>query len=806
MKRSIMKTTATLLTTMATAVNLLGIAPAFAQAPAAAPVNPAAPEPALTLATSTGTAGSAQAAILADQGSLMTAAKIALLRQNIKYVFVLFQENRSFDHYFGTYPGANGLFATYPGANSADRFSQPANSFSSFNSVIQNVDGSFSTISPFLIPRTIVNQAGATVNLYPEDTYSVDHSHAGYINDMHADAATKSMTQNDGYPLDQEGLHYGTDSSGVTATIYNSNNVPPTALPTLQTKQKGEVVISHIDCDTIPFLWQYADRFTLFDNFHQTATGPSTPNAIAMIAGQTGDTQWVNHPNNANSAGTTTANGPGNAGIALTLPNLTDSAPYPGSINDTAAVKPPYGPDEASNASTPNATAPIFTSGTPQITLTFASLPLSFMGNQIGTIIRSDQHAAVDLIDVKNDIQAIAVKNPNISWGWYQQGYGPEPFDGTPISENGDATTSSLPNGCFGLNYPGTNTVTQAVCNTNVNAQTAPQHASYIVHHNGPQYFGYLGDNTVEQGNMHALGQFYTDVANGALPAAGGVFYVRGGYYNNDGLLPIDPNPNVQGATPGNDDHPNYSDAQISETSVADSINAIANSPYWAESAIIITYDESDGLYDHQPEAFRSYGPDGQPETGGPRIPTVVISPYSAAHTVSHVYSEHSAVIKFIDELFGLTPLGALPNEAAALTKGATLCATNATFCAPGGTPQTTLGPGDVAAGMGDLLEAFDNDRLTGVIPPLPASYAIISTPTVLPHYAGAGCTTLAITPTDYPSGYAVGAEIDPPPLDFNPRPIESAGSPYYNTNNNTIPYATNPTEAAQGTGAPWAN
>ena len=76
----------------------------------------------------------------------------------------------------------------------------------------------------------------------------------------------------------------------------NASGVAPTANPTLQTKQKGEVVMSHIDCDTIPFLWQYADRFVLFDNFHQTATGPSTPNAIAMIAGQTGDTQWVKHP------------------------------------------------------------------------------------------------------------------------------------------------------------------------------------------------------------------------------------------------------------------------------------------------------------------------------------------------------------------------------------------------------------------------------------------------------------------------------------------------------------------------------
>ncbi len=799
MKRSRMKTGTALITTAATAMNLLGIAPAFAGS------NPAAPEPALTLATTTTSVGAANASSL-TQTPLTTAQKIALLRTKVKYVFVLFQENRSFDHYFGTYPGANGLTSTYTGANPADPYSQPATTFSSFNSVIQNVDGSFSTISPFLIPRSIVNVNNATVQLYPEDTYSVDHSHAGYINDMHAQTPALSLTLNDGYPLDQEGLHFSGNAS-TSATVVNASGVTPTVNPTLQTKQKGEVVMSHVDCDTIPFLWQYADRFTLFDNYHQTATGPSTPNAISIIAGQTGDTQWVLHPNNVNSKNTTTANGPGNGatGVALTLPNLTDSAPYPGSINDTAAIPPPYGPDEASNASSPNAMAPIFTSGTPQITLTFATLPLSFMGNQIGTIIRTDQHAAVDLIDVKSDIQAIAVKNPNVSWGWYQQGYGPEPFDGTPITENGDATTGGLPNGCFGLNYPGVNTVTAASCNTHANAQAAPQHASYIVHHNGPQYFGYLGDNSaINTKQMHGLGQFYTDVANQALPAAGGVFYVRGGYYNNDGLLPIDPNPNVQGATPGNDDHPNYSDAQISETLVADSINAIVNSPYWPQSVIIITYDETDGLYDHQPEAFRTYGPDGQPETGGPRIPTIVISPFSAAHTVSHVYSEHSAIIKFINELFGLTPLGSLPNEAAAFTAGAALCATNSTFCAPGNTPQTALGPGDVAAGMGDLTEAFDNDRLLypagAGVAPLPASFALIANQTSLPHYSGAGCTTVSITPTDYPNGYSVGGENDPPPLDFSPRPIESPGSAYYNTNNNTV------AGSITGTGSPWPN
>jgi phospholipase C len=41
--------------------------------------------------------------------------KIAILREKVKYVFVIFHENESFDHYFGTYPGADGLFEAPPG-------------------------------------------------------------------------------------------------------------------------------------------------------------------------------------------------------------------------------------------------------------------------------------------------------------------------------------------------------------------------------------------------------------------------------------------------------------------------------------------------------------------------------------------------------------------------------------------------------------------------------------------------------------------------------------------------------------------
>ncbi len=794
MKRSLLKT-GTAWMTLAAFVNQIGFTAALAAAPAAST------EPPLTLATTTTSAGGVIARDPSVQTSLTLQQKIALLRQKVKYVFVLFQENRSYDHYFGTYPGANGLFTTYPGASPTDPYAMPGKQLASFNSVIRDcttgtsnlnspttASCGYTTISPFLIPRTILNTAGQTVQLYPESLYSVDHSHGGYINDFHADQATKSIAQNDGYALDQEGLHYSTDVSGTTiaaTTVFNSSNVTPTAVTNLQSKQKGEVVMSHVDCDTVPFLWQYADQFVLFDNFHQTATGPSTPNAIAMIAGQTGDTQWVKHPSEGDPTG-------------LKLPNLTDSPPFPGSVSDTAAVKPPYGPDEAT---TPYpAAGSSYTSLAPQINLTFASLPLSFMGSQIGAITRQDQHPSTDLIDVQHDISVIAAKNPAVNWGWYQQGYGPEPFDGQGITENGviaSSSTGAITGYSYDFSAAGGHTTTGA-----------PEHASYIVHHNGPQYFGYIGDNKTELGNMHGLQQFYTDVANQALPASGGVFYVRGGYYNNDGLLPADPNPNVKAATPGNDDHPNYSDAQISEAMIADSVNAIAASPYWNQSAIIITYDETDGQFDHQPEQFRTYGPDGQPETGGPRIPTIVISPFAAVHTVSHVYSEQSSVIKFINEVFGLTPLAALPDEAAAIASGSN----TSTFNGPNG-PQANLGPADNLAAMGDLLEAFDNDRLLGNIGTLPNTYAMIAASPVpanpaigqaypasdlvhtLPHYvttlaSGApqyGCQALGIVPTDYPNGvYATGTEIDPPPADFNPRPVQSPGVPSLNTNNNT--------------------
>ena len=186
-------------------------------------------------------------------------------------MFVIFHENESFDHYFGTYPGANGLFEAPHGFT-------PANQTPSFTQRFLGTSLNVRYISPFLMPQAVVANGGAIVPIYPADEISVDHSHQGMANDLDVNPAN-GIAANDRYAMDQEGLT--TDASGAIVTKAGAS---PTSI-TLAQAQKAETDIGHIDCDTIPFMWSWAKNFVLFDNFRQTIVGPSTPNAIAIIAG-----------------------------------------------------------------------------------------------------------------------------------------------------------------------------------------------------------------------------------------------------------------------------------------------------------------------------------------------------------------------------------------------------------------------------------------------------------------------------------------------------------------------------------------
>jgi phospholipase C len=232
---------------------------------------------------------------------------------------------------------------------------------------------------------------------------------------------------------------------------------------------------------------------------------------------------------------------------------------------------------------------------------------------------------------------------------------------------------------------------------------------------------------------------------------------VKGGSGNLFGLLPTDPDPAVQKNFLGDDDHPAYSDAQISEAMVAKAINAIADSPYWAQSAIIITWDDSEGDYDHVPPPNRAAGVDHAVISNGPRVPLILISPYARTKHVAHETGNHASVVKFIDTVFGLPPLALLPDEYLGRLLGEQEFG------------QKELGPEDaLTPDVSDLLEGFSPARLKGVAAPLPASYLKVSESLIqeLPQKTGYGCKDLGIITTDRARG--VKNVI---PSDFNPRP-----------------------------------
>ncbi|HEV8073095.1 MAG TPA: alkaline phosphatase family protein, partial [Opitutaceae bacterium] len=283
------------------------------------------------------------------------------------------------------------------------------------------------------------------------------------------------------------------------------------------------------------------------------------------------------------------------------------------------------------------------------------------------------------------------------------------------------------------------------------------RHASYVTHHNGPQYFGYVSNNPKMRADLHGLTDFFEAVDHHTLPESGGVFFVKGGYQNTLGLKPADPDGAVQKNFKGDDDHPVYSDSQISEALVAETVNKIAASPYWANCAIIITWDDSEGLYDHVPPPIRAKGPDDSIISDGPRVPLLLISPYAKVHTVCHASGDHASVVKFIDRLFGLKPLAELPDEERARKIGASRYGTD------------NLGPADaLTPDITDLVGAFDPARLNGTAAPLPASYVMIpeNLVQVLPSTSGYGCRELGIVPVDRVLG--IKNKI---PDDFNPRP-----------------------------------
>jgi phospholipase C len=92
---------------------------------------------------------------------------------------------------------------------------------------------------------------------------------------------------------------------------------------------------------------------------------------------------------------------------------------------------------------------------------------------------------------------------------------------------------------------------------------------------------------------------------------------------------------------------------------VASIVNSIGNSPYWANTAIIITWDDWGGWYDHvAPKVVNDGVSWGSGYVYGFRVPLIVVSPYAKLAYISHNTHDFGSILKFIETTFNLPSLG----------------------------------------------------------------------------------------------------------------------------------------------------
>ncbi|MBV8724010.1 MAG: hypothetical protein JO350_01615 [Candidatus Eremiobacteraeota bacterium] len=135
--------------------------------------------------------------------------------------------------------------------------------------------------------------------------------------------------------------------------------------------------------------------------------------------------------------------------------------------------------------------------------------------------------------------------------------------------------------------------------------------------------------------NMRPQSDFAADAAAGKLPSVSWI-------YGPSGL----------------DEHPtaNVTDGMNWTAGI---VNAIGQGPQWSAAAVFITWDDWGGWYDHvDPPQLETWS-DGTQFYPGGRVGCLAISPYAKRGFVSHAQHTHVSVVKFCENVFGLSPINA---------------------------------------------------------------------------------------------------------------------------------------------------
>jgi phospholipase C len=187
----------------------------------------------------------------------------------IKHVVVIFQENVSFDHYFGTYPNALNLsgetkFAASPRTPKVNNLANPLDVNHHFAplagiDLLNNNPNSVPT-NPAAPNNSKINGTGASnpFRLSPAQALTADQGH----NESPEESAYNNGRM-DGFPA-----------------FVGTAGPPPAGIGS------KALVMGYYDGNTVTALWNYAQHFALNDNNYTTQFGPSTPGALNLISGQ----------------------------------------------------------------------------------------------------------------------------------------------------------------------------------------------------------------------------------------------------------------------------------------------------------------------------------------------------------------------------------------------------------------------------------------------------------------------------------------------------------------------------------------
>jgi phospholipase C len=431
----------------------------------------------------------------------------------VKHVIVLFQENVSFDHYFGTYPNAENRPGEMPFHAAPDT------------------------------PK---------VNGLDENLLQRNPNAANPMRLSRAEAATCDMDHE--YTAEQLAFDGGRMDKFVEFT----------GGPECDRR----LVMAYYDGNTVTALWNYAQRFSLSDNFFGTTFGPSAVGAINLVAGNT---------------------------HGASPPELMFGF-IPVAVEGTLIWDPEPAYDDCDDPRLP---------------------AIAMTGRTIG-----------DLLSAKR-----------VSWGWFEGG-----FRATGTKDG------------------------KALCGQKSTNIVGAKVTDYSPHHEPFQYYkqtanphhlpptGKIGGDD-QANHQYDLQDFYDALAGGALPA---VSFVKAKKF--------------QDGHAGRD----YSNPLDEQTHLVTAIGAIMQSRYWADSAIVIAYDDSDGWYDHVAppivkgsavpgiDGYGAPGLCGTPEQGdyqarcghGPRLPLLIVSPFAKANYVDHTPTDQTSILKFIEDNWRLGRIG----------------------------------------------------------------------------------------------------------------------------------------------------